>query len=293
MELLRYKRFFIIGAPKCGTTSLSRWLNAHPEIFMSPVKEPHFFSTDLANRSIKSRNQYDRLFRDVTDAHRAVGEASTWYLYSRDAVSEIEREFPNALFIVMTRDPLAMAHSLYHHNVRVLHEDQPTFEQAWQLQEERGRGRSVPTTCTEPAFLQYRHACALGTLLQRLLDQVPTERVLHVPLEAMQADTRAEYLRVLEFLQVEDDDRTDFPVANEARGRRSRVFQRLLRVGGKARLALGIQRGFGLGRLNERPDRKAELDDVFRDELVRYFCEEKYLIHQLTKEIRGGGQRGG
>lgn len=38
--------FFIVGAPKCGTTSLAHWLAGHPQVFMSPVKEPHFFNTD-------------------------------------------------------------------------------------------------------------------------------------------------------------------------------------------------------------------------------------------------------
>ena len=284
MGLLTRNRFFIIGAPKCGTTSLARWLSAHPEVFMSPVKEPHYYSTDLANRSIKSRRQYERLFLNATDDHRVVGEASTWYLYSRDAVPAIEREFPDALYIVMTRDPLAMAHSLYHHNLRVLHEDQPSFENAWRLQDERARGQFIPLACTEPAFLQYRDACALGTLLQRLLDQVPSERVLHVSLESMQADTRAEYLRVLDFLQVGDDHRTEFPVANEARGHRSRVFQHLLRLGSKARLALGIRRGSGMGRLNDRPDPKSALDEEFHDELVHYFCDERSLMCRLVNE---------
>ena len=279
--------FFILGAPKCGTTSLARWLGAHPEIFMSPIKEPHYFSTDLANRSVKSRRQYDRLFRDVTDAHRAVGEASTWYLYSRDAVPAIERELPNARYIVMTRDPVQMAHSLYHHNLRVLHEDQPTFERAWLLQEERARGQSIPSTCAEPAFLQYRDVCALGTHLQRLLDTVPADRILHLPLEAMQADTRREYQRVLSFLEVPDDGRNQFPVANEARGHRSRVLQRVLKLGGKARMALGIQKGFGLGRINDRPAPKAALSDEFVEELDLSFAREKALLARLTDELNG------
>lgn len=275
--------FFILGAPKCGTTSLARWLGTHPEIFMSQVKEPHYFSTDLANRSVKSREQYDRLFSNVSDCHRAVGEASTWYLYSRDAVPAIERELPNARYIVMSRDPVAMAHSLYHHNVRVLHEDQPTFEQAWQLQEVRADGRLIPSTCTEPAFLQYRKACELGTLLQCLLETIPADRVLHVPLEAMQANPRAEYRRVLNFLEVSDDGRKEFPVANEARGHRSHLLQRMLRIGGKARLALGFQKGLGLGRINERAATKAPLEEGFKIQLEDAFYNEKNTLDRLTQ----------
>ena len=284
--------FFIVGAPKCGTTSLARWLSEHPHVFFSKIKEPHYFSTDLSNRSVVSRKQYDRLFGGVTWAHRAVGEGSTWYLYSRDAVPAIERIIPNARYIVMTREPVAMAHSLYHHNVRSLYEDQPSFEQAWRLQEERARGRLVPSTCVEPTVLQYQDVCSLGTLLQRLLDQVPAERVLQVSLEAMQSDTRAEYMRVLKFLDVPDDERDEFPVANEARRHRSRLLQRALTLGGKARLALGLQKGLGLGRLNERPDPKEALSDEFRVELEDAFADEKALLARLTYELNGVGGSG-
>lgn len=125
--------FFIIGAPKCGTTSLDNWLGAHPAVFLSPMKEPHYLSTDLANRSVTNAAQYEKLFQNVSDVHIAVGEASTWYLYSINAVSNIELAYPDARYIVITRNPVDMAHSLYHHNLRVLREDRATFEEAWSL----------------------------------------------------------------------------------------------------------------------------------------------------------------
>ena len=276
--------FFILGAPKCGTTSLARWLEQHPQVFMSPIKEPHYYSTDLANRSIQSADRYARLFDGVTEAHRAIGEASTWYLFSQEAVAKIEREHPGGRYIVMTRDPVAMAHSLYHHNRRVLHEDQSTFEAAWRLQEERAAGRHLPVDCTEPAFLQYFAACSLGSLLRRLYEQVPAERVLHVPLEWVQKDPVREYQRVLSHLGVDDDGRENFPPANEARGYRSRVLQRALRFGGRLRLALGINRGLGLGRLNERPREKERLHPEFLQRLESAFAEERALLDAFVEE---------
>ena len=58
---LRRPNFFIIGAPKCGTTSLSVWLSEHPKIFMSPIKEPHFFNTD-DRQAVTTLDQYEALF---------------------------------------------------------------------------------------------------------------------------------------------------------------------------------------------------------------------------------------
>lgn len=279
-----FHRFFIIGAPKCGTTSLARWLSGHPEVFIPPVKEPHYFSTDLNNRLVTTRKQYDRLFREVTEAHRVVGEASTWYLFSRDAVPAIEGEFSEPRYIVMTRDSVAMAHSLYHHNVRVLHEDQPTFEAAWRLQRLRAAGRALPSKCIEPAFLQYKAACSLGSLVQRLCQHVPEERILRIPMTHMQSDPGSVYERVLMFLGVVDDGRSEFVRENVARGYRSKVLQRVIRLSGRVRVAFGIERRFGLARLNERIQPKQALSDSFRLELEAAFAEERQKLHELSTE---------
>lgn len=275
--------FFIVGAPKCGTTSLARWLAEHPRIFMSPVKEPHFYSTDLANGFVTSRRHYENLFKAVREDHLAIGEASTWYLLSREAIPAIEREQPGARYIVMTRHPVEMAHSLYHHNVRVLHEDQPSFEQAWRLQQQRANGIKVPRSCVEPAFLQYQAACSLGSQLERLYEQVAAERVLHVPLADLQKEPRRAYRRVLDFLGVPDDERAIFLPANEARGHRSATLQKLLRLGGRARLALGIHRGLGLGRVNERAQHKEMLSKEFAAELARALEDESKRLDAITK----------
>lgn len=278
--------FFILGAPKCGTTSLALWLTDHPQVYISPIKEPHFYSTDLANRTVRIQKRYDNLFREAESHHRAVGEASTWYLYSQEAVSAIEKAHPGARYIVMTRDPVEMAHSLYHHNYRVLHEDQPTFEAAWLLQEERAMGRHIPKSCTEQAFLQYRAACSLGLLLERLYDRVPESRVLHVPLEWMQNDPSTQYQRTLAFLDLPLEQKTDFRVANEARGHRSAMAQRVLRMGSRARMALGLKRGTGLAMLNDRARPKQSLEEKFLCTLTEAFKHEQVLLKRFIDRIR-------
>ena len=252
---------------------------------MSPVKEPHYFSTDLANRTITDHRQYEKLFRGAGPEHKAVGEASTWYLYSQESVPNIEQGCPNARYIVMTRDPVEMAHSLYHHNYRALHEDQPTFEQAWALQEERAVGRAIPKTCSEPAFLQYQVACSLGSLMERLYGQVQVSRVLHLSMQALRDDPASEYRRVQRFLGVHDENRMDFPSVNVARSYRSKVFQRALRFGGRVRKAVGIHRGLGLMRLNEREQDKKPLAPSFREELVVAFEKEYEKLERLSEQL--------
>src|SRR4030042_1778226 len=81
--------FFIIGAPKGGTTSLAAWLADHPQVYMSSAKEPHFFNTDEPHHLSRSLSKYESLFEGAGIEHRAVGEASTGYLLSQVAVSNI------------------------------------------------------------------------------------------------------------------------------------------------------------------------------------------------------------
>jgi hypothetical protein len=68
--------FFIVGAPKCGTTALYEYLRPHPNIFMPKVKEPHFFAKDLGTYPfIKTLEDYTRLFAAAGSRHLRVGEA--------------------------------------------------------------------------------------------------------------------------------------------------------------------------------------------------------------------------
>jgi hypothetical protein len=68
--------FFIVGAPKCGTTALFRYLAAHPAVFMPASKEPNYFCTDLPmDGRVATLNEYEALFSSA-QPHALTGEAS-------------------------------------------------------------------------------------------------------------------------------------------------------------------------------------------------------------------------
>jgi hypothetical protein len=138
--------FIIVGAPKAGTTSLYHYLGQHPEIFMSPVKEPHYFCAEFreenfeakartivakANRELEqfltgpmndhhfggtvSRwEDYVRLFTYAGSA-KAIGEATPAYLWSPGAAAAIATKIPHAKILILLRDPAERAFSHYHH----------------------------------------------------------------------------------------------------------------------------------------------------------------------------------
>jgi hypothetical protein len=99
--------FFLIGGPKCATTSMAAALRHHPDVFMSERKEPHFFGSDLEDIRVKNRispETYVALFKGA-DGQRRVGEASVWYLRSATAAAEIHSFDRDARILVMLRNP--------------------------------------------------------------------------------------------------------------------------------------------------------------------------------------------
>jgi Sulfotransferase family len=105
---------FLVGAAKCATTALWVHLGAHPEIHMSSVKEPHFFSRSETpgHPSVRDPAAYARLFESGA-ARRFRGEASTSYLWDPDSPAAIRRAAPDARIIVSLRDPVERLYSHY------------------------------------------------------------------------------------------------------------------------------------------------------------------------------------
>ncbi|MEL7407634.1 MAG: sulfotransferase [Cyanobacteria bacterium J06558_2] len=141
--------FLLIGAQKAGTTALNYYLKEHPQIYMSPVKEPGFFDfegnkpnftgpgdQELYDHVPTNVESYCKLFQGVTD-EVAVGEATTWYLYSPRAPERIKYYIPHAKLIVILRNPVDRAYSAFMHAVRDEREPITDFSQA--LREEKVR----------------------------------------------------------------------------------------------------------------------------------------------------------
>jgi Sulfotransferase family len=136
--------FFIVGAPKAGTTSLYHYLDQHPDVYMSPVKEPNYFSEEIRLGNISAQWQdwaqgehealqlylrgpmqekrfggivsnwsdYLKLFENVK-GEKAIGEASVCYLWSKTAAQNIASTTPNAKIIMVLRNPVERAVSQY------------------------------------------------------------------------------------------------------------------------------------------------------------------------------------
>jgi hypothetical protein len=115
----RWPNLFLVGAAKAGTTSLWRYLAAHPEVFMAPVKEPHFFSGQGTRLypAIRDDHAYLRLFERART--RLLGEASPSYLWHEPAAARIKEASPDAKILISLRDPVERAYATYWHSLRL------------------------------------------------------------------------------------------------------------------------------------------------------------------------------
>jgi hypothetical protein len=221
--------FFIIGAPKCGTTSLYEYLRTHPNVFMPWLKEPHYFADDFPTyRTVHTEKDYLSLFADAGSAHIAVGEASVFYLFSTVAVRNILRFAPDAKLVVMLRNPVEMVHSLHSQFLYGFRENEKDFRRAWELQPARARGEALPPHCIEPAHLQYSAVGRLGEQVARLLGSASREQVRFFLFDELNASPAAVYSELLEFLGLPHDGRVHFPAINQNRTHRSEALARFL-----------------------------------------------------------------
>lgn len=147
-EGARRPNFFVVGVAKAGTSSLYHYLSQHPEVYLSPIKEPFYFSNDIRsedfypeyrrrvtfdlNAYLKARplprkhiahigdqSRYLELFREV-NGEKAIGEMSTGYLYSSCAAENIFKFNPDARIVMILRQPAYRAYSHYQMNIRDL-----------------------------------------------------------------------------------------------------------------------------------------------------------------------------
>jgi len=114
--LERWPNFYIVGAPKAGTTSLYEYLKDIPGIYMSPVKEPNYFSINSNPgkhiTKIRSEKKYLNLYKKVK-GEKIIGEASTTYLADPDAPILIHQKVPNAQILISLRNPIDRIFSNY------------------------------------------------------------------------------------------------------------------------------------------------------------------------------------
>jgi hypothetical protein len=286
--------FFIVGAPKSGTTALFEYLSSHPRICMASYKEPHYFADDMQGYArAESIEEYLGFFRHCAGA-AAIGEGSVWYLRSKNALRNIRRFVPEARIIIMLRNPVDLVHSFHAQALYSYIEDEANFETAWKLQDARRRGHNIPAGNQAVETLMYADMARLGEQVENALSIFPEEQLRIIFFDDFIADTLQVYQDTLTFLGVDIDERTSFPHVNEAKRHRVEWL-------GKATLQApapvvaavrSVRKRTGVDPMrfvrvirkwNTAKQPKANLSDDFRHELIDYFRDDVRLLERLTQ----------
>ncbi len=285
--------FFMVGAPKTATTALSQYLRMHPNVFMCEPKEPYYFCSDIGpSPYARDLRQYLRLFAAASPQHIVVAEASTSYLSSDVACQRIFDFNPEAKIVVTLRNPVDLVHAWHSEMLYAGEESIEDFMQAWALQERRARGQELSHLCTRPSLLQYKKIGMLGAGLKKYLDQFGKSRVCWILFDDFIADPHAEYLRLLEFLQLPREVPQHFATVNSNRRHRSPMLGKSARFL-RQRLARPMNAAFGLvgmhrsglmdrlDRINTRTAERPPLPLGVREQLNTEFRSDIQLLESL------------
>jgi hypothetical protein len=202
--------FIMIGAQRCGTTSLSRALMAHPQVARAVFrKSVNYFDTNYHRGARWYRGHFPlaEIARRTSEGQGepAAFEASGYYIYHPFAIERMARELPEVKLVVMLRDPVERAFSAYKHECARGYEWE-TFENALELEDERlvgeiDRMRRYPTYESFPhRHHSYRHRGQYADQLDRVYRHFSRSQVHIIQSEEFFAEPAAEYRRLLVFL---------------------------------------------------------------------------------------------
>lgn len=274
-----HPNFFIVGAAKCGTTSMAHYLDQHPEVFMSQVKEPNYFNTDhrLAKGwMIRDKKRYLDLFRGATEA-KMIGEASVWYLFSEVAAERIKFEYPNAKIIIMLRHPVDAMYSLHGQFLKTNNESIVNFAQALEAEADRRCGRGIPPGAHFPNALCYRQWADFATQVKRYINVLGRDKILFILFDDFKQDAEGVYKEVAHFLEIDSSFTPCFDKMNPAKELRYFYLGRLFKpvpwipATLRAILPLTIRTKIGdlLATIFKSPNRPLKINPVIRSKLTR------------------------
>lgn len=225
---LPFLDFVVMGAPKCGTSSIHQYFLKHPDIYVPAEKEVHYFATDIPPKVNITVKRYMNLF-DRKKNERITGDIATLYMFSEDAVINLKRVYPDLKLICLLRDPVESAYAHHAQMVFTGHEDVEDFSMALRLQELRAKGRSLPLNMYQhPRLLQYYDMYKYGDQIERILQYYDLSNVHVIFHSDLKFSTSSTMKGIFKFLGIEPLNNFDYPVYNKSKSIKFKVINRIL-----------------------------------------------------------------
>jgi hypothetical protein len=250
-------------------------LKQHPEIFVSVLKEPHFFGSDLTAQphTVRDRELYLSFFADAAESQRC-GEGSVWYLLSEKAAVEIKEVCPEARILIMLRNPVEMIQSLHALYLRTGNEELEDVEMAIAAESDRKKGLRIPAEAYFPEGLVYTEAAACCEKVRRFLDVFGVEKVRIIVFDDFVADTPAVYRDTVSFLGVDPGFQPNLDLRSANAAMRMDVLGQLRKLPPELRR---VMRGSGKRHLGK----SQTMGQEFRGELRQRFVAEVESLSAL------------
>ena len=265
---------FIVGQPKSGTTALHQFLGQHPDIYMSNIKEPHFFCADFHLESdraygrqrffdFRNESAYLQLFSRAK-REKIAGESSTNYLYSQVAAEKIYNFNPDAKIIIILREPAKFLYSLHSHYVKFTEENEPDFLTALALETDRKQEKSTSPRVISPSYLYYSQRVQYCQQVKRYCDRFNLEQIKVVIFEEFKSENERIFREILEFLAVDTNFIPEYEAVNVNKEVKFKAVNNLI----NSPLVKSISKNLV----------SQEFNEFVRDNIV-----EKFFWHQASK----------
>jgi hypothetical protein len=212
--------FLIIGAQRCGTTSLFKYLSQHPDVYPSFPKEIHFFTNNYQRGLNWYRSHFPIVQNNKKKTGRAnkeyiTGEATPYYLAHPHAARRIKTTVPDARLIVLLRNPVERAYSHYHHEVRMGVEPL-SFEAAIQAEEVR-LDKELERMLEDESYRSFNHQHysylsrgIYADQIQCWMDYFAPESILILNSDHLSSNPSGTVRQVTDFLELRNWDRIDY-----------------------------------------------------------------------------------
>lgn len=266
------------------------YLRQHPDVFMSPVKEPGYFGKDLGiPESVETEAEYLKLFAGAR-GQKCIGEGSTWYLCSNDAAREIQEFNPDAKILIMLRNPVDMIHSLHSYLIWMGWETIEDFSEALDAENDRRAGRRIPYPLYPVKPLLYREMVKYNEQVGHYLETFDVEQVKVIIFDDFKRDAALAFRETCEFVGIDPNFQPVIEKVNENRSvRNPRLHQLLMRpdprlkrlIRGLMPQSMRARAGEKLILMNSQTASRQTLPDEIRCRLQEEFTPDVEALSEL------------
>jgi len=269
--------FIIVGAQKCGTSTLHYSLSKHPNIFMSNPKELDFFDND---DNFKLGIEWYASFFEKCPLDSIAGEASPEYFHCEQAAYRMAKLLPKVKIIILLRNPVDRAYSGYWHSVRIASETLP-FNRAIKIEAER--------IVNNPYGMKFYSYISRGLYFKQIktyFDLFGRSKIFIIISEEYFSNPAGTLKKISEFLGVNCDkrflDSVRMDIKNEGRTMRSEKLQRLYKQLRKGQKQIPFFATV-INRINKKREKYPTMDKETKRNLEKYFAESNQELDKLLR----------